>query len=189
LLRKLLIQSTLLGLVLLPAAVLHADVEYIYTGNDFTTINGTPGVTTSNHVSITLTFASALAPNLLDVNESGSLEAWSFSDGVHTISPPTGTLKYADFSTDASGSIFAWFLYADDGVLSISSEAGGLPPGAVPVDAIGYDQGKSAAEIDGTPGTWRADRVAPVPEPGYLGFASTAFAGLMLVWRHRKRRA
>ena len=86
-LRKLIVRSTLLWLVLLPAAVLNADVIYTNTG------------------------PTAPADNLPVTDEIGSVTAWSMTDGVHTISFPTDILNVLELWRDGSGHI-SWVIIA-----------------------------------------------------------------------------
>ncbi|MGA3188681.1 MAG: hypothetical protein ABSF22_16370 [Bryobacteraceae bacterium] len=71
-----------LVLLLVPAA-LPAAVTYTYTGNHFNTILFGTTYTTSDSVSITLTFNTALAANL--AFSSVTPVSFAISDGIHTL--------------------------------------------------------------------------------------------------------
>lgn len=120
------------ALLLFSAAALNASaqVTYTYTGNNFNDIYGT-GVTDSNFVSASFTFADALPDELDAVNEIGSLLNWTVSDGSNTLSQSNGdVLALADLSTNASGAIDSWYFLADSGSppnwLEIASENNGI---------------------------------------------------------------
>jgi hypothetical protein len=96
--------ALLIGGLLAIAASADANTIYQYTGLHFTTVTGV--YTTSDSVSGTLTFASPLAMNLSNAVITGSVLAYSFSDGHQTLSgtTPTGV----QVSTDAAGNITQW---------------------------------------------------------------------------------
>ena len=83
-----------------------ADVVYTYTGNDFTST--TSPYTTDDYVTVTMDYASALQPNLVD--SAVTPVSWPFSDGVNTATNSTsGYILTSDtVSTNASGQITSW---------------------------------------------------------------------------------
>jgi hypothetical protein len=190
-LRKLILKSTLLGLVLLPAGVLNADVTYYYTGNDFNKFINNPDLTASNNLTITLTFASALADNLNYVDESGSVTTWSVSDGIRTIaSGGAGILTNLDLSTDASGMIAAdWYVNVDIPTQAQMQSADVANSAVVDFSLYLVGDTSYGAHINNDPGVWSNTPGEPVPEPGFVGLVSAGLAGLALVWRQRRRRA
>jgi len=90
-----------------------ADVVYTYTGNDFTTA-GSP-YTTSDYVSISVTFSSALPA---DLNPSqpesviSDIVSLTISDGQQTFtySPPNSAINSFEVSTNASGLPIYWVI-------------------------------------------------------------------------------
>jgi hypothetical protein len=96
-------------------------VTYTYTGKPFTTFYGSPGVTSSNFVSASLTFPCILPANLpgFVINLDPPMQ-WSITDGVHTITSatpgaqliPGGWLFGFDLGTDSTGRIVEWGIVA-----------------------------------------------------------------------------
>src|SRR5260370_34424323 len=74
-------------LVLVAPNSVRAQVTYGYTGNSFTSVNGTIGAPLSDHISIAFSVPTALAPNLncatLEAGGTGSLLAFLMTDGVY----------------------------------------------------------------------------------------------------------
>jgi hypothetical protein len=91
-----------------------ADVIYTYTGNDFNSFSGSPPLNSSDFISSSFTFASALPDNLNDVENPGSLLNWSMSDQVDTLSDTGGNTLLIFVSTNASGTITGWGMGADN---------------------------------------------------------------------------
>lgn len=98
--------KTLYSLVLILMSVpCHAQAIYTYTGQNFT--NATGVVTTSDYVSVSLTFSLALPPN--DSVTIFTPSAWTVSDGVSTLSSSDGSSTIiAQMTTDATGKIASW---------------------------------------------------------------------------------
>jgi hypothetical protein len=90
-----------------------AQVTYTYTGNPFTTVGGTIGVTTSNHISASFSVPEALAPNLncanVETSGTGTLLSFNMSDGVHSFGLAPNTQVFC-ISTSASGQITQWIV-------------------------------------------------------------------------------
>jgi hypothetical protein len=86
-----------------------ADVIYSYTGNDFTTIEGNPPQTTSEFLTLSLTFDSALPPdNPFGKTITQTLLSWTISDQLFTYNQNNATISLAAFATDANGNITSW---------------------------------------------------------------------------------
>ena len=99
----------LLGLVaLLATASAFAATTYTYTGPAYTLVTGT--YTTSMQITGSFTTAAPLAPNLSDVDITGQVTSYSFSDGVNTYTNSDINARIFAFkvSTDASGTITYW---------------------------------------------------------------------------------
>ena len=146
---------------------------YDYTGNDFTAVFGSPGVSTSNFVSAALIFSSPLPANFS--GDPGGLPAnnltpkdqilpssWWISDGVHTYSSAAGSiLNDLVLGTDSNGSINSWHVIGCDpsgcnngDLITASNDP--AQPGYV-WDLYGFQYtGTSGAQasVQGNPGTW-----------------------------------
>ena len=91
------------------ASAAHAQAtEYRYTGHPFTTF--TAPWTGADFVSVTMTLANPLGPNLHQASALGNLISLSMNDGIQTLSCPSATCSYVNalFSTDPGGSISGW---------------------------------------------------------------------------------
>ncbi len=91
------------------ASAAHAQATvYQYTGHPFTTF--TAPWTGTDFVSVMMTLANPLGPNLHQVSELGNLISLSMSDGIQTLSCPGATCSYVNvlFSTDPGGAISGW---------------------------------------------------------------------------------
>jgi hypothetical protein len=95
----------LIGIAVLVSSYAHAEV-YTYSGANFSVAFG--AYTTAMSVTGSITTSSPIPPSSVDLDISGILTSWSFSDGLQTISNVNGTtsLNYPPLvSTDASGDI------------------------------------------------------------------------------------
>ena len=98
-------------------------ITYTYTGNDFNIIVGTPGVTTSDFISITATFANPLPDQSII---SDTPDSWSITDGVNTITSSTPSVTYASFAFAASnGTIEAWGIHVNTDTENLESYSSG----------------------------------------------------------------
>jgi hypothetical protein len=171
-----------LVLAALACSSAHASVVYLYTGNAFDNFVGSPGVDGSNFISATLTFDSPLAGGLVFFNASTTVQAWSITDGVHTLTSSTPGVSVGDMfvSTDAGGNIIAqWSLLISLGTARLKSED---CPGFCGTVGDDYtDATALAAASASSPGTWVTQ--AAVPEAG----AAWLLAGPLL-WIVRRRR-
>lgn len=92
----------------------HASVTYLYTGDDFNSFSGNSPLTSSDFISASFTFASALPDNLNDVENPGTLLGWSITDQVNTVSSSAGDALLIFFSTNAEGVITGWGMQGDN---------------------------------------------------------------------------
>ena len=88
-----------------PAAVQAVPTTYQYTGNPFTDVSGL--YTTSDFVSGMVTLAAPLPPNF---QGTVTPTAFTFSDGVQTITDLTATIAQILFSTGPTGLIQKWHI-------------------------------------------------------------------------------
>jgi hypothetical protein len=173
-----------LVLAALACSSAHASVVYLYTGNDFNFFNGSPGVDGSNFISATLTFASPLAGGLSLFNASTTVQAWSITDGVHTLTSTTPGASIGNMivSTDAGGNIIEqWAVYIDFGSIGHieTTDCPGFCGGAADVfhaDSPDY------ADVGSNPGTWVTQTAVPEPGAAWLLLAGPA------LWIVRRRR-
>jgi hypothetical protein len=159
---------------LAPAA--NADVIYQYTGNPFTTVPSP--YTVGDIVSGTIQLSAALPPNsgnvLLGSNTPISLDGYSFSDGVGTLTSANSIVALADVSTNGSGVITVWsFEFSGTGHGIVSQN---VPPGPGSIQDLGDTTVR--ASVVNNPGTWTL-----VPEPSTLTLFGLAIA--LLVWARK----
>jgi hypothetical protein len=144
---------------ILAAGVVQATpITYSYTGNSFTDVSGP--YTTSDMVTGFVTFASPLKANMPLTAETPS--AFSFSDGVQTITSATATSSDFIFATGPTGGIIQWLVEAETlgGVRVI--ESGDEGPGTS--EDIGLMEVGRGFNV-GEPGVW-AGAGASVPDSG-----------------------
>jgi hypothetical protein len=152
-----------------------ADVNYFYTGTDFTIAQGP--YTTSDSVTGSITLSSPLGSYLF--YDAITPVAFSFSDGVQTLTQNNTNNNSFTVSTDAAGDITAWIINVAAEVSGVNLEL------VVTANAPGYafDLGTSAIVVPGSfveastsiPGTWSA---GVVPETSTWIMMAVGFAGL-----------
>ena len=179
---------------------------YTYTGTPYTsciasyTCNGTtPSLT------VTLDLGSALAGGLTSADISGSINAFSFSDGIDvSLTNTNATASEFYVNTDASGNIIGWDLIAAENCYSgfdcfesgfggklaeTSGGSGNFPldetfnniPGPTGPIILGGGENFSA------PGQWSTS--TPTPEPSTLLLFGSGLPGLLAWAKRRKRQA
>ena len=160
-----------------------ADVTYVYTGNDFT--NASLSFTTSDAITVSVTFASTLADNLVIsglFTSNVSPLSFSASNGVYTItnlSVDPGPV-FA-FDTNNSGGITGWVFDVTSGNTAVSVITRTFGNNG-PLDGTGAYGDFDA--FNHNPGSWSVAAAAPEPSTWamlLLGFAGIGFAG----YRHR----
>src|SRR5262245_55808483 len=149
----------------LGAANANADVIYSYLGKDFTNFTGP--YTTSDHVTLTFTLASALGDNL-PLSTVVPL-TFTITDGVNTFTNTSQIQSFA-LSTTSVGSIDTWQIEVDANTCCTSISTKSLPPfdftsqfdQGVFTDTSGFNtRGISVA-----PGAWTGPtEISGVPGP------------------------
>ena len=100
-----------------PASVQAVPTTYQYTGNPFTQVSDP--YTTSDFVTVMMTLAAPLPPNMFDIQVTPT--AFTLSDGVQTLTNFANVVNATFlFSTDASGAIIQWAV--DVGVIDGGTE-------------------------------------------------------------------
>jgi PEP-CTERM motif-containing protein len=170
-----------------------ADVMYDYTGNDFTSTSGT-AFTTSENISGYIQVATTLAGGLNNV--SIPYTAFSFSDGVNTISSATAgaVVDVLKVTTNSAGTIVGWdidaYVYAGaaptfEEIFSANSINGATDQGAIGTctSSICSSETNVSFADEHDAGVWV---IAPVPEPSTWAMMILGFLGLGFVAYRRK---
>lgn len=160
--------------LLLPASLLANTVTYTYFGSDFTDVTGS--FTTSDSISGSFATSSPLADNLNAVEQSPS--AFSFSDGLQTITNLDGTVADFRITTDGSGDIVFWDIWV------IGALGNEIIINASDLD-YGYYNGPGWGENNGVNGTWSSEDTATTPEPSSLILMATGLLALGLAFRRQ----
>lgn len=170
------------GLALLDLSGAHADVILTYTGNDFTTFFAP--YTATDKVTASITLANPLGDNL-NLKDEIPL-AFSLNDGQQTLTdtPPGISFRSLsfEFSTDASGAIIGWNVYAipdADRIIQTTDDFIGT------FDTSTLANGADA-RINDDPGSWTVMTVA-VPAPPLSNLAALGVLGLSFFWRRRRQ--
>jgi len=171
-----------IAMAVLGAASANASVTYDYTGSDFTSFSGP--YTATDSVTGFITFASPLPANLALTDETANITAFSFFDGLQTISSSNGTIT-ATFGTNALGSPTAWEVHADIGLFQGITLTG--PQDSSPGDSVfdGISPIASGSASNGTAGSWAM--TAAVPEPSTWAMMILGFFGIGFMAYRRKQ--
>jgi hypothetical protein len=174
-----------IALWVLTVASVQASITYDYTGNPFTLAGGV--YTTSDKITLSVTLSMPLGNSF-----SGSVTpiAFSFSDGVQTITNLNAIFTQFIFVTGPSGAIENWNTAASKvpgfATLTVNqpgqqvSDATAMPPDSPP-------PGNFASNGD-NPGTWTV--AAAAPDGGYsITLLSLPLAVLAIAARWCKRAA
>jgi hypothetical protein len=166
-----------------PASVQAVPTTYQYTGNPFTIATGP--YTTSDFVSGMVTLAGPLPPNFLGFV---TPTAFTFSDGVQTITNLTSILVFFAFGTGPTGRIYYWeaeVVTADNSSIStwdtfdvVFDSAHYLTPNQEP--GFGFNEQQ--------PGVWEM-RSAVADTGSTLSIMTLTLMALGLVARQFKRAA
>ena len=165
-----------------PASVQAVPTTYQYTGNPFTHVNGV--YTTSDFVTVMFRLAGPLAPNM-PITAITPI-AFTFSDGVQTITHSNANLTSFQVATGAAGQIMDWLILAE-----VDPSAGIIETTTAP--AIGpFDIGilnlQSEGFNFGPPGTWTT--VESVADTGStLSMITLTLMSLVVAARRFKRGA
>ena len=187
---------------------------YYYTGPNFTVFQGV-GYTPAMSVMGSITTSSPIPPNSVDLDITGILTSWTFSDGVQTISSSNGgsldpwpPLPFPPiFSTDALGDITSGniIVHTDpwaanigeiDNIIFVVDGLGLVSLGANNAVCMTVDNGScseyssiNAGQAEGVAGTWSTTPppAAPVPTMSVWGLGILAgLLGLIGFVRRRK---
>jgi len=168
-------------------------VVYTYTGNDFTTLIGSPPLTTSDFISGSFTLASPLAANLVDANEMAAALSFTITDQVNTLSlGGPGPLALLNIWTDSAGNITQWEFDAD--VCAATTSVPCLSIGTINDPAVEvadfsalYSVGATSQiwdAVGANPGTWAE---ASTPEPSTAVMVFLGWTILLLTMKRRYR--
>jgi hypothetical protein len=181
---------------------------YTYEGHDFsvvandTSVPGVPGGTYTTSMSVTgsITLSEPLPPDMLSLDLSGSVVAYSFTDGRQTLTHLNSVVPGGMFvATDAAGNIWEWAFHlwqfgfqpipqAGDirreivtSWLAFSGEdVGQIEECVVPTGSVCTETSVDLARNVNLPGTWS---VVPTPSSRWL----LATGLVALAWRVRSR--
>jgi hypothetical protein len=159
--------------------IAHADTIYDYTGKDFTVVTYSP-YTTKDFVTGSFTTTSPLADNLNKVSITPA--AFSFNDGVDTITNTNDNSAFFVISTNASGSIVDWGIVVSQNPHDLIELVGG--PQNYDIGDLGSNGTSLGENI--VPGVFSSPRSNGLtPEPSTLALFGTGILGLAGVARRK----
>ena len=158
-----------------------ATVTYNYTGGEFT--SGSSPYNTSDRVTATVTFASALPTSQPFIDEVGNITLFSFNAGpAQTLSNLNADVTIFTVATDATGAIIGWRFYVQAPVSGtddvIQSIFGGGDMATINPSPGVFGDG------EGPNGSWAI--ASPVPEPSAWAMMLLGFAGIGFMAYRRK---
>ena len=166
-----------------PASLQAVPTTYQYIGNHFTDVSGI--YTTSDFVTAMVTLASPLPPNF---QGKVTPTAFTFTDGVLTITNFDAQAAVFIFATDGAGHIVGWSVVASNsdlgpGLRGVISSANGFRVGDE-----GYIDPDNEGSNSFSPGEWGG--IAAVPDTGStLSLLTLTLMALGLVTRRFQRAA
>jgi hypothetical protein len=168
-----------------PASVQAVPTTYQYTGNPFTLVAG--DYTTSMFVTVMVTLAGPLGAHMPLTDVTSQVTAFTFFDGVQTITNMKTFPLFFLFSTDGSGHIVEWIVQARGATAEAS-----VGTEARLEDHTGSDLGEedqvNFGVINNTPGEWTGNVL--VPDAGFtLSLMTLTLMALGLVARRFQRAA
>jgi hypothetical protein len=146
-----------------PASRADSDTTYTYTGNPFTTFDGSYACEPVCSITGSFTLAQALPANL-DAAGTYLPISYSFTDGLTTITQNNSDLgtDFDYFQTNSSGGITGWDIFVEkDNILLATTTLG--TPFDVTLDANSLNDAFNL----GDQGTWKTSS-ATVPEPSSM---------------------
>jgi PEP-CTERM motif len=159
---------------------LFGDNIYSYTGNAYTEVYGTAGYTTSDYLRGWIATPVPLLPGG-SYGFFGLTLAFSFTDGLVTLTQNNTTSQIISFEVDNTGKISDWGIFLSNSDLVFGS----CGPSCIPTGASDFTyifaSGSGGNEV-GNPGEWTAGRV---PEPSSLMMLGVG----ILAWGLRTRRS
>jgi hypothetical protein len=170
------------------ASVQAVPTTYQYTGNPFTSATGP--YTTSDFVTGMVTLTGPLAPNMPFFSPNVSPIAFSFSDGVQTLTNHDSTIVAA-FATGPTGAITAWAaqVVLVDPISLIEIFTFNTPSDFKrDLGGTASPEGGGIGRNDNSPGTWTSGEI--VPDAGStLSLMTLTLMALGVAARRRFKRA
>jgi len=180
----------LVGFAALALGASASATTYVYTGKDFDSFTVPTTYSTSDSVTGSITLTSPLADNISTffLQPPATIESFSFSDGLQTITNADATGSAFSFKTNASGDITAWQVTVYIGAVSSDSIGTVDAPSILGV----FDQGVTTINDTGgnrsLPGSWSLQATG-TPEPATWAVMLSGFGAIGASMRMRRRQA
>jgi len=107
-------------LMLLASPALAQETRWVFRSSPYDMVSNSPACsigecstyTTSQRVEVTLTFAAPPPPNLGFTERSASIQSYTISDGVRTVTGPSATtsINAVQYATNGLGNPIAWYI-------------------------------------------------------------------------------